>query len=248
MSVAADKQFESQLENFRHESSAVAKFVYAEMAIQHAASKSRRLLNRLNDNPEFWLTCEAALQSSAYISLGRIFDTGSRFNINGLMDSMQNQLEIFQRPALSARKWNGGGTRPEWLDEYLDEAHYPNQRDVDRIRAQVQKYREIFDRAIKPPRNKYLAHREKRDRSDVQTLFGAGKISELWRLTSFLVSLEQGLWNQLYNGQKISFRQSRYSINSIFENANRSSSRPQERIVAELKAILALIESSGPQR
>lgn len=42
-----------QLENFLQESSVAARFMYAQMAIQHAASKSKTLLNRLNDTPTF---------------------------------------------------------------------------------------------------------------------------------------------------------------------------------------------------
>ena len=46
--TAAHRKFETQLENFRNEASVVARYMYAEMAIQHAASKSEALLNRLN--------------------------------------------------------------------------------------------------------------------------------------------------------------------------------------------------------
>jgi hypothetical protein len=242
VTLSPRRTFEAQLENFSHEATVVAKFVYAEIAIDHAASKSKRLLHRLNNTPEFWLACAAAFQSSAYIALGRIFDANSNFNIAALLQAMENQLELFQRSALSARKWNGSGVRPDWLDDYLDQAHYPNSRDLRRIGLQVDKYRGIFERVIKPPRNKYIAHREKRGQADVQDLFGRGTHSELWRLTTFLVHLERSLWNQFHNGMKVTFRQQPFSIRTIFANANRGSSRPQERIVAEVKQLMSVVE------
>ena len=245
MSLSRRRTFEAQLKNFRNEAAVVAKFVYAEVAIDHAASKSERLLYRLNRTPEFWLACGAAFQSSAYIALGRIFDTNSNFNIDALLHAMEAELHIFQRNALSERKWNGSGVRPDWLDDYLNNAHYPTAQDLKRIRAQVQKYRDIFDRAIKPPRNKYIAHREKEEQADVQELFGRGTHSELWRLATFLVHLEQSLWNQFHNGVKVTFRQQRYAISSIFENGIRGSSRPHDRIVAEVKSLMTLIENKS---
>ena len=89
------RRFEIQLENFRRESATAAQYIYAEMAIQHAASKSKKLLNRLNNTPTFWLSCNTALQSSAYISLGRIFDTKSNYNVDALLDAMEKNLELF---------------------------------------------------------------------------------------------------------------------------------------------------------
>lgn len=46
--MAAHHDFLEQLENFGHEAEEVAQYVYADMSVQHATSKSRKLLNRLN--------------------------------------------------------------------------------------------------------------------------------------------------------------------------------------------------------
>ena len=44
--------------------------------------------NRLNSTATFWIACTAALQSAAYISIGRVFDRKSPYN---LLDSVDGR-------------------------------------------------------------------------------------------------------------------------------------------------------------
>jgi len=243
LAMTRHRSFEIQLENFRRESATAAQYIYAEMAIQHAASKSRKLLNRLNNTPTFWLSCSAALQSSAYISLGRIFDTKSNYNVAALLDAMEKNLELFQREGLASRKRNGSEIDPPWLPEYLERAYYPTIKDVNRLRAMVEKYRVIYERAIKPARNKYLAHREKEEHAEVKALFAGGTVRELWRLTTFLYQLYEVLWEQLHNGRRPVFRSLRHSVKSIYDASNQRTS-PHERMVADVKKLMQFIETA----
>ncbi len=239
------RQFEVQLENLLTEAGAAARYVYAGIAIQHAASKSPKLLNRLNRTPTFWIACKAAFQSAAYISLGRIFDVTSKYNIGALLDALEANLHIFQREALAERKRNGKSVDPPWLEEYLARAYYPTAKDVARLRKRIGEYRLVYERAVKPARNKYLAHREKQDRVEVSALFRGGSIKDLWRLTSFLLQLHSVLWEMLHNGRKPVFRSIRYSVKTIFD-AKTQGSQPHELIVREVKELMSFIERATP--
>lgn len=234
--------FEVQLDNFRNEAYLAARYMYAEMAIQHAASKSTKLLNRLNRTPTFWITCGAALQSSAYISIARIFDVKSDYNVNALLKSMEDNLGIFQKDALKSRKRNGNTTEPEWLEDYLLQAYYPTIKDVARLQKKVSEYRVIYDKAIKPVRNKYLAHREKQNSIDVASLYAGGKLKELWRVCSFLLQLHSLLEELFENGKKPVLRAIRYSPKVIFDSKIQGSS-PHESIVGEVKRLMQFIET-----
>jgi hypothetical protein len=88
------RQFTIQLESFQNEAKNAACFVYGEMAVQHAVSKSKRLLNRLNRTPTYWVTSAAAFQTAAYISFGRIFDSNSRYNVNTLLDAAERDIAV----------------------------------------------------------------------------------------------------------------------------------------------------------
>jgi len=237
--------FKIQLENLRNEADTVAKYVYSDMAIKHAASQSKNLLYRLNKTPMFWLTCGAALQTSAYISIRRVFDKSSdaRYTIWKLLDSFQSNLQIFQRDALADRKRNGNQQDPSWLAEYLDNAYYPSLKDVDEIRNMVQLHSEICTRIIRPATDKYLAHREKQDHTEVRDLFARGEVQELWTLSTFLIQLSNVLWELLENGRKPEFKPIMKSIDSIFDSSTHSN-QTHELIVREVKELMHFLDKS----
>ena len=235
--MARQHQFLIQLENFGNETAVAAQYLYAGMAVQHAASKSQRLLNRLNDTPRFWQVHMAATQTAAYVTLGRIFDTKSNYNVDALLNSFEASIQLFSRQALESRKSEGFSNRPDWLDEYLNRAHYPSSKDVERLRAHVIRHREFYDRAVKPVRHKYLAHREKQEHAEVQELYGRGRVKEMWKTVTFLLALYEALLQQHMNGRKPMLRPIRYSVKTMYENADNRTG-PHEAIVMEIKRLM----------
>jgi len=243
--MSGHRDFEAQLENLRHEASVAVRYIYADLAIQHAASNSKRLLERLNQTPLFWIACTAALQTAAYIALGRVFDAKSKYNVSALLDSFDVNLHLFQRRALAERKREGRAIDPPWLGTYLDKAYYPSKKDVLALRRKVDAYRSIYDRAIKPARHKYLAHREKRHPTEVSALFAGGTVRDLWRMSTFLLQLHDVLWELLHNGERPRLRAIRYSVKRIFDSPS-SSSQAHEEMVREVKDLMRFLE--GGQR
>ena len=245
MQAMTHRQFTVQLESFQNEAKNAACFVYGEMAVQHAASKSKRLLGRLNRTPTYWLASAAAFQTAAYISFGRIFDNNSRYNVNALLETAERDIALFQRSALADRKRDGKTTDPSWLLDYLNNAFYPTIKDFQRLRRKIDDYRAVYERVIRPARNKYIAHRERHGHVEVQALFQRGKLRDLWRLTTFLLQLNDVLWGLLHNGRKPRFRSVRYSITSIF-NSDHPRTSAHEYIVHDVKKIMQLIENATP--
>lgn len=241
------RQFTVQLESFENEAKNAACYVYGEMAVQHAASKSKRLLSRLNRTPTYWKASAAAFQTAAYISFGRIFDNDSRYNVNALLDAAERDIAQFQRSALADRKRDGKSVNPPWLPDYLNNAFYPTIKDFQRLRTKVDNYRTIYERVIRPARNKYIAHRERHGHVEIQALFQRGKLRDLWRLTTFLLQLNTVLWELLHNGRKPRFRSVRYSIASIFDSDG-PRTLAHEYIVHDVKRLMQLIENTAPNR
>jgi hypothetical protein len=213
------------------------------MAIQHAASKSKKLLNRLNRTPTFWITCNAALQSAAYIAIGRVFDRKSPYNVEALIVAMERDLSVFGRHALAERKRDGKAVDPPWLQDYLDKAYYPKRSDVARIRKHIAKYRALYERAFMPVRHQYLAHRQAHGSDKVQQLFAKGKVKELWRLSTFLLRLYSALWELLHNGRKPVLRPIRYSARVMYDSSNQRTG-PHEYIVRDTKKLMTIIETA----
>ena len=239
--MARNREFLVQLENFHHETYIASQYLYAGMAVQHAASKSSALLDRLNESPGFWSVQMAATQTAAYITLGRIFDTTSKYNVDALLDSFEANLRLFSRNSLEARKSVGCLSRPGWLDAYLIKAHYPNAVDVARLRTHVKRHREFYDRAVKPVRHKHLAHREKQEISEVQELYGRGTVKELWKTVTFLLALHEALLQQHMNGRKPILKPLRHSVKVIYDNDNDNDNGrtgPHEVIVRETRSLM----------
>ena len=239
-----DHSFERQLANLEHESTVIANYVYAEMAIQHAASKSKRLLARMNRTPSFWITCNSALQSAAYIAIGRVFDRKSPYNLEALTVAMEKNLAVFGRDALADRKREGKTPDPPWLNGYLDETYYPKRSDVERVRKHIARYRAIYERAFMPARHQYFAHRQAHGSAKVQQLFAKGKVREMWRLSAFLLQLHEALWELLHNGRRPVLRPIRYSAKVMYESSlNRSGAH--EFIVRDTRTLMKFIEKAN---
>ena len=238
------RDFEKQLNNLDHEVTVIASYVYAELSIHHAASKSKKLLSVLNRTPMFWRTCYGALQSSSYVALGREFDLKSPFNIEELIVSMENDLSIFSAQALASRKSAAGLSDPVKLQNYVSKAYIPTIDDVARIRRAVQRRRLVYERAIMPVRHRYLAHRQAQGSIAVQSLYGNGRVKDVWLLSCFLHHLYQQLWNLYHNGRKPELRiSSRYSSNVMY-NKPGNYSGPHERIVRDVRNLMTILESS----
>lgn len=245
--MQSDHSFERQLKNLEHESNVIANYVYAEMALQHAASKSPKLLSRMNMTPTFWNACNAAFQSAAYIALGRVFDTkNSRYSIEELLKSVEKEIHLFQRPALEKRKRDAFQGDQSWLTGYLDKAHYLSLKDVAHLRKKVAEYRLIYEKAVMPVRHQYLAHRSTHDHSAVQALYQKGKVKELWRLSTFLIKLHLALREQHLNGRKPVLRPTRYSVRSIYDSET-SRTGAHEYIVHDVRKLMKFIETATPK-
>jgi hypothetical protein len=243
------KTFRGQLENLRSEAHLAARYVYAELAIDYSASKSKRLLQKLNETPYFWMLCKSGFQAGAYLALSRAFeDRGkSRFNLDNLLAAFERDLVEFQREALRARKLDNRTDEPEWLEQYLADAYYPTTRDISYLQRAVEKQRVVFKRAVLEPRNKYFAHKQVADRENVRELFGKGTVRDICTLSLFLVRLHEVLLQLYDNGRKPRLGRFTYSIRAILRDTMRKPSAnsffsPHKTLVREVSNLMATIE------
>lgn len=94
----AEEAFRRELEVFRREQEAGAQFLYAYFALHAVPYDNPAVLEWLNTAPLFWNTCAGALQMSAFIVLGRIFDQNSPHNVDTL-------LRMAERNPTSSQNW-----------------------------------------------------------------------------------------------------------------------------------------------
>ena len=188
-----ETQFEQELEIFRREAEGAAQFFYAYLAIHQTAANHKSVLELLNHSALFWNTALAALQTGAFIVLGRVFDQHSAHNLDRLLRIAQAHPHIFSKAALGRRRQGGSAEEAVWLQEFVQAAYEPSPADFRRIRAYAQRWRRVYDSHYRALRNKVFAHKELSDDAQVAALFAQTKVRELQRLLAFLGSLYDAL-------------------------------------------------------
>src|SRR5208337_4560616 len=127
-----DTMFEHELEVFRKEAEAGIQFLYAYFAVHAVAADHKSVYNLLNRAPLFWNTAPGALQTAAFMALGRVFDHNSPHNLSVLLRMAQEHVEIFSKEALRRRKQGTNPDRPNWLDNYMKDVYEPTTKDFRR--------------------------------------------------------------------------------------------------------------------
>jgi hypothetical protein len=233
-------QFEKELEVFRTEVETAIQFLYAYLTVHAVAAEHNPVFRMLNTAPLFWNTGLGALQTAAFITLGRIFDQKSKHNVDRVLRIAQDNPEIFAKTALGARKQGTNPTVPEWLPQYLLDVYVPTAHDFRRLRTHIKKHRKIYEAKYRLLRNKFFAHKEVSRRPDVDALFVQTNVRELQKMLTFLGAFYRALWELFFNGRKPVLRSVRYSVEQMRHRPSPPwrSSNLQERITHETERFL----------
>lgn len=244
-----EAEFEQELEVFRREAESAVQFFYAWLSVHQVASRNEEVKDLLNTAPLFWNTALGALQSSAFIALGRVFDKErDTHNIDRLIRLAQNNPNIFSLDALAERKRRLAPTADEWLTDYLTSAHVPTHDDFRRLRKHVSARRKIYEANFRPVRHNVFAHKHLSHQVDQQALFAKVSVPEIQQVLVFLRRLHQALWDLLFNGKKPVLRPARYSVTQMLALPKANGASLQERLTREaerfLKSTAQAVESS----
>lgn len=246
MSIDHATEFENELEVFRREAESAVQFFYAWRTVNEVASKDKSVVAALNTAPLFWNTSLGALQTAAFIALGRVFDQEQNtHNIDRVLRIGQRNPEIFSLDALADRKRRGSPNANEWLDEYLANAYVPNPEDFRRLRKHVAARRKIYEASFRPIRHKVFAHKRVAEQSETYALFANAKIAEIQQLLVFLRRLYEALWELFFNGRKPVLRPARFSVTQMLAQPSAKGRSLQERLTKETESFLKSIAELG---
>lgn len=178
------------------------------LEIHNIASADSDILKTLNKNSTFWNITLASLQANFFIALSRVFDDGGdTISIHKLIKHCVEYPEIFSREALEKRKLNGK-SRPDWLDEYLDEAYYPTAEDLRifyRESSPIRKDYDGEDYGLRRIRSEVIAHNITTDKEIIEDLFKEAEIAKIQYMLKNLDVLLVVLRNLYINGQEPKF-------------------------------------------
>jgi hypothetical protein len=197
--------FKKELEFFRIDVESGIQYFSAYLAIHNIASQQKAIERILNSAPLFWKTNLSALQSSTFITLGRIFDTRQNHNLSRLINLAERNQKIFSLKALARRKQGKSADEPEWLKKYLRGCYEPTTLDFRQLKKITAKWRTVYEKNYRNIRNQIYAHKEVVEREDVLILFQQTNIDELHNIFLFLWELYNVLWSLYHNGHKPDF-------------------------------------------
>ena len=223
----AGQTFEQELEILRTEAEEAAQHLYAYLAIHATAAQHSEVVSLLNTAALFWNTTLRALQTSAFIALGRIFDNdkGSH-GIARLLRLAVDNPQIFTLDALAVRKQGNNPTRPDWLDGYLSTAYAPVPADFEWLQQKVDEHKAIYNKTHKALRNKIFAHKDIQSNATVHELFARTNIREWQTVTLFLQTVYNAVWQLYFNGMRLDLRErplpSRTCLASQFQRGGKS--------------------------
>lgn len=247
-----EDKFKHELEVFRTEIESAIQFFYANVTINAALADNKYALDIVNRTPLFWRTTSGALQTSFFITLGRIFDQHrkSKHNVDKLLRIAQEQATIFSKEALEARIRERSANASEFIDEYMNDVYIPTDDDFRRLRNYVSKYRKVYEKGYRVIRNKLYAHKELSKPDDVQVLFAKTDKQEIQKLLIFLNKVYHALWQLFHNGNKPVLRRMRYSVNSMRrrEIPQWESRHVQEHMVDETVKFFRILSSVPNKR
>jgi hypothetical protein len=211
-----DARFERELRIFETEAEQCAQFLFAFLAVHDVAYRKKAVGKLLNRAPLFWNACLGALQASAFIALGRVFDFNSKHNINQLLRLAQsNRIQLFSKAALGRRKQASSANAHEWISEFLQGVHEPSADDFRKLRKRVAKWRGIYEANYRDVRNQIFAHKQAAEQPEMTLLFSKGTNREMQQLIAFLGTLHKALWELFFNGRRLVLRPARYSLAEI---------------------------------
>jgi len=241
--MSPDARFERELEQLRRDSNAATQFLYAWISFHACAGRSTKILRGVNRTPLFWNTCLAALQSSLFIALGRIFDRNPKsHSLDRLLREAIQNPAIFSKSALAKRKakQSPGAT---WINDYVKDAYVPTKADFQRLRRYAIKKRTVYEKAYEKIRHKIFAHSGAASRQKSDELFSKTNLHELQRLVLSMNELHEALWQLYINGRRPLFRRIAYTIAALQRRAAKKdhhSPSVQESMVQETSNVLAV--------
>jgi len=197
------EDIEELYKEFQSELNIACWSLYAWKNIKNIAAKDDKIYHALNKNSLSWNIILHSLQSTFFISIGRLFDIdGKTFSVHTLLRACIENIGQFSKNALRERKIKGSeADKFPWLDEYIKKSYQPNKEDFLKLKGEVSKRQKRYKSIYKPIRDKIFAHNELKEIRCIDELFKKAKIGEMQDLLCFLYQIERIIFQLLYNGR-----------------------------------------------
>jgi len=187
---------------FRDEVTTASWSFFVWKSINNIAASDKDAYRALNENALSWITITHSLQSTFFITLGRLFDIdGDAFSVHAFLRSCLDHIDQFSLEEVRKRKIKiNGGSTPEWLDRYMENAYQPKESDFQRLRGEVSKQQRVYEEIYRPIRHRVIAHKESASIDIESELFSKTNIGQIQEFINFMYQIHNIIFDLLYNG------------------------------------------------
>ena len=198
-----DSEYCRTLDLIRGEIDTAFESFYTELEMNQLAIEDQTIFDKLNRNAAFWNPISYSLQTTFFMTLGRIFDVhGDALSVHKLLRVTAEHPEYFSKAALRARRLTSVQGTPDWLENFLEGIWEPNTADLRILKKAVAPYQAKFEAVHRPIRNNVYGHNIITEEQLRHDMFESAKIKEIEEILYFLHDLVENLWNLLMNGDR----------------------------------------------
>lgn len=246
--MQSEKEFLEELNVYKNEVLLALKYLYTELAIHEIAHKDKKILKTLNYSPTFWNTTLSALQQSTFLTLGRIFDIGSKHSIHKLYKLSEQNKYLFTKKTFRER-WERNEDRTKintWLESYLKTVYVPTDADFRKFKKTIKKLKNTYENIYRPIRD-HFGHKIYVKNEEVKVLFDKVQIKELEKFCVTLENLHEVLWQLFHNGRGPMALSShkKHSTQNILKNLYKQDypGTSNTQIIREVRCVLNLLKT-----
>ena len=186
--------YQESHENFTNEvHQAVGSYVLWK-ELQNQPSDDAELLNKFNETPLSWIFFRHSLMVSLIMALGRIFDTdGDSLSVHHFIRSCIDDISVFSKESVISRNPN----------KKLEQVYEIVESDFRKLKSEISKYRELFQKYYQPLRHKIFAHSSKEMYQLRDELWHETKNANIEEILNFLTDLDISIRQAYLNGHEV---------------------------------------------
>jgi hypothetical protein len=143
-------EFENRLEVFGGDARACASFAYTELTFRYVLRTERDLAKQMDGHRGFWRHFRAALRTSLFATLARIYDESRNTNSAGqFLRFCEGHLELFRRTSRVTRQTTAG-VASELAAQRARAAFEPEPGAFAPLFAELDRMRRFYHRSVQP--------------------------------------------------------------------------------------------------
>ena len=195
----AHAEFVRRLSALERDSRDAARVTYTGLLLRYMTERDAHAQQQITRHLAFWAGIWSALQTAAFVALGRIYEDKNTFCADRLIKFAEYNYGIFSTASLIDRKKKEGFSEAA-ATEFAANAFQPKQNSFGRLRQEFADRRMRFEKKFKDIRDEIYAHTGKLTEDERSDLFAQALRQDLAEVAAFPLQLHRALFHLYYNG------------------------------------------------